>query len=126
MGQQTRFDGGVGGFHMNPFVFVAMANDHAMMFQFLPLGPEATDVVISWLVNGSAHESDVDIDRMIWLWDVTTIQDKQIIERNAQGVRSLAYEPGPYSPTLECGPAGLVNHYLSALATRCAAGADNT
>jgi hypothetical protein len=47
------------------------------------------------------------------------VQDKLIIERNAEGVRSLSYVPGPYSATLEPGPAGLVRHYLHELAIRC-------
>ena len=35
---------------------------------------------------------------LTWLWDVTTIADKQIIERNQAGVDSRYYEPGPLSP----------------------------
>jgi phenylpropionate dioxygenase-like ring-hydroxylating dioxygenase large terminal subunit len=119
MGQFTRFDGGVSSFTLSPFVYIGMANDHAVMFQFLPLACESTDVIITWLVNGSAGASEVDVERMIWMWDVTTIQDKAIIERNAQGVRSLAYQPGPYSATLERGPAGLVSHYLDAISLKC-------
>jgi phenylpropionate dioxygenase-like ring-hydroxylating dioxygenase large terminal subunit len=119
MGQQRRFDGGVGGFNIRPFCIVGMANDHAAMFQFLPTGPEKTDVIITWLVDGSAKESEVDVERMIWMWDETTVQDKTIIERNAEGVRSLSYVPGPYSAKLEPGADGLVRHYLHELSARC-------
>jgi Rieske 2Fe-2S family protein len=90
------------------------ANDYATLFQFLPTGPESTDVVISWLVNGKATDEAVDVDRMVWLWDVTTLQDKVIVEQNAQGVRSQAYTPGPYT-TLESGSARLVADYLAGL-----------
>jgi Rieske 2Fe-2S family protein len=51
---------------------------------------------------------------MVWLWDVTTLQDKVIVEQNAQGVRSQAYTPGPYT-TLESGSARLVADYLAGL-----------
>ena len=119
MGGQRRYDGGASYFNIRPFAFIGMPNDHAVMFQFLPTGPEKTDVIISWLVNGSAGESEVDVQRMVWMWDATTVQDKLIIERNAEGVRSLAYVPGPYSATLESGPIGLVNRYLHDLSARC-------
>ena len=119
MGGQRRYDGGASYFNIRPFAFIGMPNDHAVMFQFLPTGPEKTDVIISWLVNGSARESEVDVQRMVWMWDATTVQDKLIIERNVEGVRSLAYVPGPYSATLESGPIGLVNHYLHDLSARC-------
>jgi phenylpropionate dioxygenase-like ring-hydroxylating dioxygenase large terminal subunit len=119
MGGQRRYDGGASYFNIRPFAFIGMPNDHAVMFQFLPTGPEKTDVIISWLVNGSARESEVDVQRMVWMWDATTVQDKLIIERNAEGVRSLAYVPGPYSATLEPGPIALVNRYLHDLSVRC-------
>lgn len=118
MGKLRRFDGGVSGFGIRPFVINMMTSDHMVMFQFLPTGPEHTDVIISWLVDGSASEADVDLERMIWLWDVTTVQDKAIIERNADGVRSSSYMPGPYSAALEPGPIRLVADYLQALSAR--------
>jgi len=118
MGQLQRFDGGFTGFGIRPFVVVIMPNDHALMFQFLPMAVEETEVIISWLVDGSASDSDVDLERLVWLWDVTTIQDKAIIERNAAGIRSHAYVPGPYS-LLEAGPAQLVSAYLRELSAKC-------
>jgi len=114
MGQQSRFDGGFGAFGMNPFVALIMPNDHAILFQFLPTAAEHTDVIISWLVDGRAADSEVDVERMVWLWDVTTVQDKGIVELNAAGVRSRAYGPGPYS-LLEPGSNGLVRSYLEGL-----------
>jgi len=114
MGQLRRFDGGSTGFRLEPFVWFSCLNDHARMMQFLPTGTDTTDVVVSWLVDGSARETDVDVERMIWLWDVTTAQDKLIIERNATGVRSHSYIPGPYS-TLECWTTRFVSRYLREL-----------
>ena len=112
MGQMRRFDGGVSSLRLEPFVYFSALNDHAVMFQFLPAGPESKKAAVTWLVDGSAR--DVDVERMIWLWDVTATQDKSLIERNAAGVRSEAYAPGPYS-TLESWPARFVSRYLREL-----------
>jgi Rieske 2Fe-2S family protein len=114
MGRQTRFDGGAAVFSVRPFAFAALLNDHAVLFQFLPMAAELTHVHISWLVGGDTNARDVDVERMVWLWDVTTVQDKAIVELNAQGVRSDAYTPGPYS-TLESGPGALIQKYLREL-----------
>jgi len=114
MGAAPRFDGGFGYFRYDPFVHLTTLNDHAVFFQFFPTGPQSTDVILTWLVNGSAKESEVDSDRMMWLWDVTTLQDKTIIERNAAGVCSRAYTPGPYS-TLEDWTVRFINDYLQGL-----------
>jgi Rieske 2Fe-2S family protein len=119
MGKQRRFDGGSCGFRLEPFIYFTALNDHAVMFQFLPIETESTDVIITWLVDGSASEHDVDVDRMVWLWDVTTKQDKAIIERNAAGVRSLSYSPGPYSE-LESWPTRFAARYLLELGAGCA------
>jgi len=49
----------------------------------------------SWLVNADAEEGrDYDIDRLSWLWGVTTIQDGDITMDNQKGVNSRFYQPG--------------------------------
>jgi len=40
---------------------------------------------------------DYDVDKLTWLWDVTTISDKEIIVNNSKGVHSKYYQPGPFS-----------------------------
>lgn len=115
MGQQRRFDGGLSEFACQPFVFVFALNDYAVMFQFLPTAPQCTDVSITWLVDSSVRDTSVDVEKLIWFWNVTTLQDKRIIERNAGGVRSQAYEPGPYA-TRERWPSAFVGRYLRELA----------
>jgi phenylpropionate dioxygenase-like ring-hydroxylating dioxygenase large terminal subunit len=114
MGELKSFDGGVSTFRCEPFIFLGALNDHAVMFQFSPMAAEQTRVDVSWLVDASADDSEVDIARMTWLWDVTTTQDSALIERNAAGIRSRAYVPGPYSK-LESLPARFVARYLSEL-----------
>jgi Rieske 2Fe-2S family protein len=111
MGQLQRFDGGVSTFRCEPFIYLTAPNDYALMLQFLPAGPELTEVTLTWLVSPSAEPAQVDLERMLWLWDVTTQQDKTLIERNAAGIHSRAYTPGPYSK-LESWTARFVKRYL--------------
>jgi Rieske 2Fe-2S family protein len=33
----------------------------------------------------------------MWLWDITTKADKEIIVNNWKGVKSKYYQPGPFS-----------------------------
>jgi Rieske 2Fe-2S family protein len=73
--------------------------DHVVLYRFTPRGLRSTDCEITWLVNESAREgTDYDRADLTWLWDVTTIADKTIIERNQAGVDSRFYVPGPLSP----------------------------
>ena len=53
---------------------------------------------IYWLVRGDAEEGrDYDVDRLTWLWHITTLADREIITNNARGVQSRYYEPGPFA-----------------------------
>ena len=68
-----------------------------------------------WLVHKDAKEGiDYNVDEMIWMWDVTTIADKRIIENNQKGVLSNKYKPGPLSQ-MEKGLEKFKNWYLKQL-----------
>lgn len=110
MGDQEAFDGTEAGFRLGRMSFVGAANDHAAMFQIMPRGPLDTEVIITWLVDGDAPE-DVDVERIAWMWHVTTLQDKKITELNAEGVSSSAYRPGPYT-ALEDQTDAFVRNYV--------------
>ncbi len=99
LGSITGYDGGATDLHIGPMTFGLAYCDHVVLYRFTPRGIRHTDCEITWLVNGSAVEGrDYDRAELTWLWDVTTIADKQIIERNQKGVESRFYEPGPLSP----------------------------
>jgi phenylpropionate dioxygenase-like ring-hydroxylating dioxygenase large terminal subunit len=99
MGSITGYDGGATDVHLGPMTFGLAYCDHVVLYRFTPRGMRKTDCEITWLVNGSAVEGrDYDRTALTWLWDVTTLADKQIIERNQKGVESRFYEPGPLSP----------------------------
>ncbi len=102
--------------------FLAYA-DHGVVYRFIPRAPLMTEMEVIWLVRGDAEPGrDYDEDRLTWLWDVTSMADKRIIEMNQAGVLSRAFEPGPFSK-MEPGTAAYVARYLGELKVRLASGA---
>lgn len=90
--------------------------DHGVIYRFIPSGVLSTQMEVLWLVDGAAREGvDYDLARLTWLWDVTSLADKKIIERNQKGVLSRFYRPGPYS-RMEPGTRLYVERYLAELA----------
>ena len=98
MGQFRSFDGGVTFFDVgltNHFLAYA---DHGLIYRFVPHTVDSTEMEVIWLVRGDAAAGiDYEVDRLTWLWRVTSEADKRIIELNQQGVNSRWYQPGPYS-----------------------------
>lgn len=98
LGSLTDYFGGCTDIEVGPITFGLIYPDYVVIYAFKPLGPQRADCDITWLVRGDAIEGvDYDKDKVTWLWDVTTQADKRIIERNAEGVASRFYEPGPLS-----------------------------
>ncbi|MNL38475.1 hypothetical protein D3C87_1606890 [compost metagenome] len=65
-----------------------------------------------WLVDGKAEEGrDYDLEKLTWLWKVTTDEDKAIIEHTSRGVRSHYFVPGPIAP-MEQNELRYINWYL--------------
>jgi Rieske 2Fe-2S family protein len=84
---------------VGPSSFFLAYPDHGVIYRFLPRGAQRTDMEILWLVNAKAEEGvDYRVEDLIWLWDVTSIADKRIIQDNQKGVNSRFYTPGPYGP----------------------------
>jgi phenylpropionate dioxygenase-like ring-hydroxylating dioxygenase large terminal subunit len=97
--------------------------DHGVIYRFIPREPLRTEMEVIWLVDGAAEEGrDYDPEALVWLWEVTTLADKTIIERNQAGVRSRAYEPGPFS-LMEPGTRQYVERYVAEFAALEPAGA---
>ena len=115
MGKFKEFDGGYTTVGTSPFNSFIMSNDFATIFTFIPRGPLKTDVEIMWLVHEDAEEGkDYDLNKLIWMWDKTTIADKKIIENNQKGIMSKKYVPGPLSE-MEIGLEKLKKWYLKHL-----------
>jgi phenylpropionate dioxygenase-like ring-hydroxylating dioxygenase large terminal subunit len=95
MGKRLGWDQGRMYLSFSPFTQLVATNDFAVLFIFTPRSTLHTDVDLYWLVDGRA--SEVDVKRMIWGWDETTKQDKEITENNQAGILSKHYRPGRYS-----------------------------
>ncbi len=123
MGRFPACDGSSTYFDVGPVSdFLAYA-DHGLIYRFIPRSVDRTEMEVLWLVDAGAEEGrDYDPARLGWLWTVTSQQDKQIIERNQDGVNSRLYEPGPYSLQEEYA-ARFVDWYLSELGRPPAAAA---
>jgi hypothetical protein len=75
----------------------------------------STDVEIFWMVNPAAKDKDVDIPRMMAVWDITYREDRWIVENNHHGILNSRYNytgGQPYAES-EGGPSGLVKWYMS-------------
>jgi len=99
MGAFADYDGGVTFFDVGLTSNFLAYPDHGLIYRFVPRSVNRTDMEVIWLVNGTARAGvDYDLERLTWLWKVTSVADKRIIELNQQGITSRYYEPGPYAP----------------------------
>ena len=99
MGRFTAYDGGATSIHLGGVSFMLAYPDHGVIYRFWPLDVGRSAMELIWLVRGDAEAGrDYDLDRLTWLWRVTSEADKRIIEHNARGVASTFFEPGPLSP----------------------------
>jgi Rieske 2Fe-2S family protein len=99
MGDFSEYDGGFSYVEVGPSSFFLAYSDYGVMYLFVPREVQRTDMEIVWLVREDAREGvDYDLARLTWMWDVTSIADKRIIDHNQKGVNSRYYRPGPYGP----------------------------
>jgi Rieske 2Fe-2S family protein len=98
LGKLTDFDKGASDFNFGGFSFMLAYSDHVVAYVFTPIDHNNSRCEIYWMVRGDAEEGkDYDVGKLTWLWDVTTISDKEIIVNNSKGVHSKYYQPGPFS-----------------------------
>ena len=98
LGSLADYDGGASDMVIGPFSFFLCYSDHVVCYVFTPVDLENSRCDIYWLVRSDAEEGrDYNLAELIWLWDVTTEADKEIIVNNWNGVRSRFFTPGPLS-----------------------------
>ena len=115
LGDIRGYDGGATDIQVGPFTFCLAYCDHVVIYHFRPLNVDDCACDITWLVNGAAQEGkDYDREELTWLWDITTIADKRIIENNQRGVNSTFYRPGPYTG-MESFTRGFIDWYLDTM-----------
>lgn len=106
-----------------PTTWNHVLGDHAVTFRVLPISPTETAVTTKWLVHKDAVEGvDYDLQELIHVWTETNDQDRQIVEENAFGITSPAYEPGPYSELHEGGVIQFVDWYARFMEPRLSEG----
>ena len=116
LGKLSGYDGGASDFSFGAFSFLLAYSDHVVFYVFTPVDKDNSKCQIYWLVRNDAHAAkDYDVDKLTWLWDVTTMADKTIITNNARGIHSKYYRPGPFS-VMERAEANYVEWLLQELA----------
>lgn len=116
LGAFTGYDGGVTSVHLGPASFLVSYADHGVIYRFTPRGVDASEMEVIWLVRDTARPGiDYDVERLTWLWKVTSEADKRIIEHTARGVRSRFFEPGPLAP-MEANERRYLEWYLREIA----------
>ncbi|GHC22353.1 aromatic ring-hydroxylating oxygenase subunit alpha [Aidingimonas halophila] len=112
MGRMTSADMGTLRMLHLPNSWNHFCGDHGVSFRVLPISAQETLVTTKWLVHKDAVEGvDYDVERLRYVWDATNAQDRQLVEENQRGVNSMAYRPGPYSPTYEFAVIDFVEWY---------------
>ena len=123
MGDFKASDGGVTSIHVGGSSFLVCYADYGMIYRFVPRSWDASEMELIWLVRGDAIEGkDYDLEKLTWLWKVTTDQDKSVIERTAAGVRSHYFKPGPIAP-MEYNELRYIKWYLEEIQRVSGAGA---
>ena len=95
--------------------FISFYDDHVAVARFTPRGEMSTDVEIFWMVNPDAKDKEVDVPRMMAVWDVTYREDRWIVENNHHGILNSRYNflgGQPYAES-EGGPSGLAKWYMT-------------
>lgn len=86
--------------HHQPSSWFHFLGDHVVTFALVPIAPDRTLVRTTWLVHEDAVEGeDYDVATLTDVWHQTNAQDAALVARAQAGVRSPAYEPGPYAPS---------------------------
>ncbi|MGB0848686.1 MAG: SRPBCC family protein, partial [Thiolinea sp.] len=115
LGELNGYDGGTTDLQIGMLNNFLMYSDHVVGYRFLPKGLQETDIQTVWMVRADAEEGrDYDLEKLIWLWDVTTRADEKIIRHNQAGVNSFHYQGGPLSE-MEYGIVDFYADYLELL-----------
>ncbi len=98
-----------------PSAFVSLHPDYVLVHRARPLAIDRTRIVCDWYFHPDAIATPgFDPQPAIEFWDLTNRQDWALCANAYQGVRSHAWEPGPYSE-LESQLAAFDRHYLRVL-----------
>lgn len=108
-------------FYHYPNTWNHFTADHAISFRVLPISPTETELVTKWFVHKDAKEGvDYDLKTLTEVWEATNAQDKEIVERQFEGICSPAYQPADFNALHEDGVSAFYHWYSSCLTKRLA------
>ncbi len=82
-----------------PSVFIVAHVDHVRSVQVLPLGPELTQLTVSWLLLPQTLASGkVDIPELIAFGNQVVSEDARVCELNQKGLHSQRHDHGILAP----------------------------
>lgn len=123
LGTLSNFDGGATDVQLGMLNFLLVYSDHVVGYRFVPRSTQETDIQVVWMVRGDAEEGrDYNLDRLSWLWHVTSLDDERIIRHNQEGVNSHFFRPGPLS-SMEGSIQSFYDAYLRMIGASLPAGA---
>lgn len=98
MGEFSVADGNSTYFDIGPLSDFLAYPDYGVIYRFIPISADCTQMELIWLVHQDAVAGvDYDVQRLSWLWRVTSEEDKRIVEMNQAGINSRYFRTGPYS-----------------------------
>jgi Rieske 2Fe-2S family protein len=98
LGKLTAYTGGASELMIGPLMYFLIYDDHVVGYRFLPVSQQECVCDVYWFVREDAEEgTDYDVQKLSWMWDVTTQSDQVIIENNQKGVDSRFYRSGQLS-----------------------------
>jgi glycine betaine monooxygenase A len=86
--------------------------DYAMVHEIRPVSATTTQFHIHWFLNEEAGPNDYDLSDLTHVWDQTTLQDVELVERAQLGLRSRRYSPGPLNIVREPAIRAALGTYL--------------
>ena len=102
--------------HAMPNFWNHSSCDHAVSTRLLPVGPDRTQMRLTWLVDNPATEGvDYKLEHPLPFWQKTSEQDWSIYERVQHGVIFGRFKPDTYSIYKEYNVEGFIRWYLKAL-----------
>jgi Rieske 2Fe-2S family protein len=82
-----------------PNMMLSVHPDYVVYYMVSPRSPGESHIVCEWMVHpDSLRSPSYNIQEAEDFWTLTNEQDWRICEQSQAGVRSQAYQPGPYSP----------------------------
>ncbi|EJL30788.1 ring-hydroxylating dioxygenase, large terminal subunit [Caulobacter sp. AP07] len=91
--------------------------DHAVSLELTPLSATQSQLICEWYVHEDAVEGvDYEVPALIEVFHVTNLEDGVFAERNARGVSSRRFTPGPHLAHREAGVGGALGLYKTMMA----------